>query len=150
MSSDENSQQANYNISALSLKPRRRIPGFSHQVSKTVDGMKDNCHALSSDTVAYPEGGNNSDGRHTESPSQMTPRAQRGLDRELGDEDKQTIIANTRAENNSFLFKTWLWFQFAVVVLFFIFSMARKGPGSVLGHGSAEGVRKERRVVAGR
>jgi len=143
MSSDENSQQANHNIL---LKPRRRVPGFSHQVSKTVDGTKDNYHALSSNIIDDPEGGNNIDDRHTESPSQITtPRAQRG---ELGDEDVQATIVYTRAENNSFLFKAWLWFQFAVVVLFFIFSMARKGPSSVLA--GSEGARKERRAVAGR
>jgi hypothetical protein len=138
---DGSSQQENYkDILAPSTKPRRRTPGLPQQSSNVVDA----------NNVDNPEGGDRSSNRHSDLPLQRS--TQLGLECELDDEDAQTTVCKRADEhvtaNKSFLFQAWLWFQFTIVVLFFIFAMARKGPGSVLV--GSEGVRKERKVVSRR
>jgi len=50
--------------------------------------------------------------------------------------------------NKSFLFQVWLWIQFVVVVFFFIFAMAKRGPRSVLvADGGDERLRGKRSVT---
>lgn len=68
-----------------------------------------------------------------------TPQPCRSSDDSLtGQETKSAIVKRADEQdgeittNNSFLFQVWLWIQFVVVVLFFIFAMAKRGPRSVL------------------
>ena len=94
-----------------------------------------------SDAVVPPAGDISTDTEVTKAESsEPTPQPQRSAE-DPPPLTGQNIEAAVRkrhdldgelAANKSFLFQVWLWIQFVVVVFFFIFAMAKRGPRSVL------------------
>jgi hypothetical protein len=53
-----------------------------------------------------------------------------------GDDSQKTMVSSTVANSRGvgkFIFELWLWLQFFIIILVFLWAMAKRGPKSVLG-----------------
>jgi hypothetical protein len=82
-----------------------------------------------------------------------TPQSRRSAEDPLTGQTIESAVCKRHEQdgeliaNKSFLFQVWLWIQFVVVVFFFIFAMAKRGPRSVLVAGGDERLGGKRSVT---
>ncbi|TFY51373.1 hypothetical protein EVJ58_g10604 [Rhodofomes roseus] len=110
---DEVFEETARDFSHMQVRARRQIPEFPDD-----DG----------DTLPDDEGGRVTDGGGQDTTAMQVRAATSGV---LGAEPQGRI---TRI-----MFEVWLWLQFALVILVFLYAMARRGPKSVLEEADAGG-----------
>lgn len=129
------------------------ISDLSRQHSDVVDPQTGDISIDTEVTKAESSERDNDATHDSPSGSTTTPQPRRGSEDPLNIESAVSKRHEQDGElvaNKSFLFQVWLWIQFVVVVFFFIFAMAKRGPRSVLVAGGDERLGGKKRSVTRR